>query len=287
MDATARISVVRDNRIVPLIPTHHAAKKLAQPWKHILMERHTVGAIEIPEHVHHEFCLHLQLRGNEPFEWWSEGRNRLEPTAPGAMILLAPGTRDRLHWQGASERLIVSLDPALLPEAASFRNQWSLHDPAIERLLREMERERAAGWPLGSLYADLLAINLAGLMLQRHAAGPAAPASTEGQLPMPRLRRALVYMNDQLARDLTLEEIAAQLNLSPFHFTREFRRTTGQTPYQYLLDQRIAKARSLLKDTHFSIAEIGRQTGFPSPVNFTRTFRQRTGQTPDTWRNNR
>ncbi|SNS34900.1 AraC family transcriptional regulator [Granulicella rosea] len=279
-----RISVLRDNRVVPLIPTARAGKATPQPWRHIKLERHAVGAIEIPEHVHGEFCLHLQLSGADDFEWWSEGRNRVERTAPGAMILLAPGTRDRLHWQGASERLILSFEPELLGDAApSFRNRWSLDDPALAHLLRGMEAERASNWPLGALYADLLGLGLARHMLQRHASTPRR-FELQGKLPMPKLRRTLEFMTDNLNRDLRLEDVAAEAGLSPFHFAREFRATTGQTPYQYLLDQRIDRAKHLLRATDWQVGEIGQQVGFASPVNFVRAFRQRVGATPGAWR---
>ncbi len=286
--SSSRISVLRDNRVVPLIPTASAGKGQAQPWQHLKLERHAVGAIEIPEHVHGEFCLHLQLAGREDFEWWSEGRNRVERTAPGSMILLAPGTRDRLHWQGASERLILSFEASLLEgiagsPAPSFRNRWSLDDPGLAHLLRGMEAERAAGWPLGTLYADLLGLGLARHLLERHASSPQA-FELQGKLPMPKLRRTLEFMTANLDRDLRLEEIAAEAGLSAFHFAREFRATTGQTPYQYLLDQRISHAKTMLRATDWQVGEVGRLVGFGSPVNFVRAFRQRVGVTPGVWR---
>jgi AraC family transcriptional regulator len=74
------------------------------------------------------------------------------------------------------------------------------------------------------------------------------------------------------------------VRLSPFHFAREFRSSTGRTAYQYLLDQRIERAKHLLKHRSWQVHEIAQMTGFHSPVNFVRTFRQRVGQTPGAWR---
>ncbi len=114
-----RISVVRANKLVPLLPAA-GQKGIAkeQPWKGFLLEQHLVRPGEIPEHEHRDFCIHLQLSGNGDFEWWNEWKHRAEKTEPGALIVLTPGTRDRLLWQGTSERLIVSMKPEVLSSFA-------------------------------------------------------------------------------------------------------------------------------------------------------------------------
>lgn len=278
--------------MVPLLPSAVAKAGKEQPWRGVLLERHTVTPMEIPEHEHKDFCLHLQMTGQEAMEWWSEGQNGLERTVPGSMILLPAGTRDRLLWHGPSERLILSMNPELLKKVAEeagvssleFEAQWSLHDASLQRLLYEMGREAAEGWPLGRLYADLVSSGLASLLLRRHTVDPVDLGQVRGGLPMPQLRRSMEFITTNLDRDLRLEEIAREVNLSPFHFAREFRAQTGQTPYQYLLDQRMDRAKSLLKNSMWTVQEVAQMTGFHSPVNFVRSFRQRVGMTPGAWR---
>ena len=286
--------MLRNNELVPLLPCAQPGENAVQPWQDVLLERHTVRPLEIPEHEHQEFCLHLQLSGNSDFEWWSAGHHGIERTAPGSLILLAPGTRDRLRWQGPSDRLILSVRPDALRRKAEeldstgdidFTNRWSLQDPSLTNLLTEMGREASAGWPLGALYAGLLETNLTSQLLQRHAANPVRLPTLKGQLPMPRLRSAFEFIAANLHRDLTLDEIARQIGLTSFHFAREFRTTTGQTPYQYVLDQRIALAKQLLRLRTRSVQEIAYETGFNSPAHFIRAFHQRVGTTPAAWRN--
>ncbi len=290
-----RISVLRDNRMVPLLPSHAKTGRVqppVQPWNGILLERHAVTPMEIPEHEHKDFCLHLQMTGQEGMEWWSNGHNGVERTAPGSMILLPAGTKDRLLWHGPSERLILSMNPELMAKIAEeaggvapeFEEMWSLRDASLERLLGEMGREMAEGWPLGRLYADLVVAGLASLLLRRHAADPVDLGQVRGGLPMPQLRRVMEYVTANLDRDLRLEEIAQEVSLSPFHFAREFRALTGQSPYQYLLDQRMDRAKSLLKNSAWTVQEVAQMTGFHSSVNFVRSFRQRLGVTPGAWR---
>lgn len=288
-----RISVVRNNEVVPLLPGHHGAPKKVQPWNGVLLERHAVRPSEIPEHEHRDFCIHLQLAGHSDFEWWSEGRHNVERTRPGSLILLAPGTRDRLRWEGGSERLILSLDANALTETmeslglsdiVEVRNQWALQDGALENLLREMGREAAQGWTFGNLYADLLRRELTRQLLQRHAVAPVQLPQLKGLLPAARLRLVFEYIHANLHHDLNLQELAAQVGLSSFHFAREFKNSTGQTPHQYVLDQRIARAKELLQRKGLTVQEIALEVGFSSAVNFVRAFRARVGITPGAWR---
>jgi AraC family transcriptional regulator len=147
-----------------------------------------------------------------------------------------------------------------------------------------MGNEARRDWPLGTLYADLLAMGLRTRLLKSHAEGPIDGLALRGGLGLPKLRRAMEYVNANLTEDIRLETIATELDLSSSHFAHEFRNSTGQTPYQYLLDQRISKAKKLLKATTLSVQFISGQTGFKSSVNFIRAFRQRVGLTPDAWR---
>lgn len=288
----SRISVVRNNEVVPLLPGHHGVERPAQPWEGMLLERHAVRASEIPEHEHREFCLHLQLTGNADFEWWSEGKHRVEHTSPGSLILLGPGTRDRLRWEGDSERLILSLDPAALRKTldsmeiaadVEISNRWSLHDGALEHLVREMGREAEAGWPFGRLYAGLLQSEFARQLMARHAGIQALPA-VKRRMPMAKLRAVFDYVYAKLDSDLSLQELAAVAGLSAYHFAREFRNTTGQAPHQYVLDQRIALAKELLRHKGAAVQDVATAVGFGSAVNFVRAFRRRVGITPGAWR---
>ncbi len=81
-----------------------------------------------------------------------------------------------------------------------------------------------------------------------------------------------------------LGELAAAAGLSRFHFLRRFKRATGTTPWRYLTDLRLAKARSLLADPAMSVREAAAAAGFADPAYFSRLFRRRTGTTPSAYR---
>ena len=93
------------------------------------------------------------------------------------------------------------------------------------------------------------------------------------------------YMNEHLSEELTLEMLAAKVSLSPFYFTRLFKKETGFTPHEYVITARINAAKYLLKTTDHSIKEICFQTGFQNESSFCTTFKKRTGNTPTAYRN--
>jgi len=84
--------------------------------------------------------------------------------------------------------------------------------------------------------------------------------------------------------DLSLNEVAAQVNLSPSHFSVVFSQETGQTFKEYLTEVRIKKAKELLRMTTLRSAEISYQVGYSDPHYFSYVFRKNTGATPSEFR---
>ncbi|UUT20223.1 MULTISPECIES: AraC family transcriptional regulator [Pseudomonas] len=121
------------------------------------------------------------------------------------------------------------------------------------------------------------------LLLRRHA-GVKAPGKPG------REHRAIVQAKEllqaQLAAPPSLEELAAAVNLSPFHFARVFRRATGMPPHTWLMQQRIAQARALLRDGCLPL-EVATQLGFADQSHLSRQFKQVYGVGPAAYRSAR
>src|SRR5437899_8938544 len=103
-------------------------------------------------------------------------------------------------------------------------------------------------------------------------------------LPAYKLRRVTQYIQDNLQRELRLAELSAVVHMSPCHFARLFKRSTGVPPHRFLVRHRIDEARALLAAQTVPIAEIARSVGFRTPSHFTTTFRRVTGMTPSAYR---
>ena len=94
----------------------------------------------------------------------------------------------------------------------------------------------------------------------------------------------LIYIDEHYADDLNLEDTAAIVGFSKFHFSRLFKQYTNTTFYDYLCKKRITRAQEMLAE-NFSITTIAYQTGFNTPSAFCRCFKKHTGYTPSEFRN--
>ena len=111
-------------------------------------------------------------------------------------------------------------------------------------------------------------------------------ATTPGTstLPGSRLRRVTEYIQQNLDKDLRLSELAALVYMSPYHFARLFKCSTGVPPHQFVVRQRIARACAVLARPELSITQISRLVGFRTPSHFTTVFRGILRITPGAYR---
>lgn len=98
------------------------------------------------------------------------------------------------------------------------------------------------------------------------------------------IRYLLKYMESNHTNPLTLDQLAAFSGLSKYHLSREFKKYTGYSPNDYLIELRLAHAKLLLSNTTLPSYKIGMIVGIPNEANFLRLFKQKTGMTPGTFR---
>jgi len=158
----------------------------------------------------------------------------------------------------------------------------------VAEMLRELQREWAAGTPDGTLLTRGLFVRLLVHLARRYSETIGiAPRSTprEGDPTTEATVAAAVRLLDErFAEPLRVEQVAASVFLSPDRFTEVFARTMGRTPRDYIRHLRVECAKSLLTTTSHSISEIGMQAGFNDPAYFTRVFRAATGKSPREYR---
>ena len=94
------------------------------------------------------------------------------------------------------------------------------------------------------------------------------------------LRRVMAFIDENLALALTVDELAAHIGLSTFHFLRVFKLATGRTPHRHIVLRRLATAQMKIASTQLPIAEIATQCGFASPAHLATSFRRHFGVSP-------
>ena len=110
------------------------------------------------------------------------------------------------------------------------------------------------------------------------------PHAVVGGLPESKVRLVTAYIENNLHRDLRLEELAAVTHMSPYHFARLFKRATGLSPHRFVVQRRIEAATALLTESTSSISSIAGAVGFRTASHFATTVRRITGMTPSAYR---
>ena len=101
-----------------------------------------------------------------------------------------------------------------------------------------------------------------------------------GGLPGGALRRVRAYIDDHIGERISLDQLARQAGVSRFHFARQFRLSTGESPMGYLRRARIERSKSILQSRDSTIAEVAARLGFSDQSHFTRTFGRLVGVSP-------
>lgn len=138
--------------------------------------------------------------------------------------------------------------------------------------------------PTDRLFVDGMRTALAAHLLGRYSADQWLAPTKTPSLDAKRLKRVIDYIETHLADDISLDALAGEAHLSPYHFSRLFNEATGSPPHRYVTDRRVQVAQEKLARGGASMVEIALDTGFGSQANFIRVFRKATGLTPGQYR---
>ncbi len=109
-------------------------------------------------------------------------------------------------------------------------------------------------------------------------------ADFRGGLPIRQLRKVEDFVRERLAEEIVVETMAELVELSPFHFSRVFKQTTGMSPLQFVTRERITRAQQLIRETSHNLLVIALEVGYTSPSHFAQVFRRVVGVTPTEFR---
>jgi AraC family transcriptional regulator len=176
------------------------------------------------------------------------------------------------------------LDVLAAPNSVELLAQGHTRDPIVQHLGLALQGALVRNDPLDRLYAESLWSALSAHLLRSSTTVALPPPRDMGGLPPPKLRRVLEYIEAHLENELHLEQLASLVELSPYHFARVFKQSTGVPPHRYVTERRIERAKLLLHNSHAGIADIALAVGCASQSHLARLFRQATGLTPQSYR---
>lgn len=168
-------------------------------------------------------------------------------------------------------------------DRVNFRRVENAFSPRLFGIIESFKHELMS---YGCKYPGMLNSIAAqlGYQLLRDTCTDAAAAKEKHVNNFKYINRALEYMESNIAYNISIEEIAKEIYISPAHFGRVFKNHTGQTPHQYLLGLRIKKAKEMLKKDGISIEETANLCGFVSISHFSNVFKRLAGVSPSEYR---
>jgi AraC family transcriptional regulator len=214
-----------------------------------------------------------------------DGRAERHDAPPGAVYVTGRSPITWLEVSDPTEALEIYPDRDLVRRlAGGLRVRPSFAEPdgvvfAVASRLRRAHLGSGAG-ALTDIEASTLAHLLAGHLLRRYGAGPMGRRGPAGELRPGAVDVVAEYIRAHLADVITLDNLAGAVSLSPYHFARSFRATTGMTPHAFVTEHRLMVARDRLLRGDASVTAIALSVGFSNISHFRRLFRRRYGLAP-------
>jgi len=282
-------------KAVPFAPS---ATSYAMGWKGLQAVRYrdSSGSEFSGEGTSRTHAVVLHVRPPEKMDLRYEGVKRNVPPPAGSMAVVPAGSSLVVRWQGSIDALHVLLEPSLVARVAAESFEFDpsrtvmpplfgLNVPELRRAMLAVDAELRAGGVGGPLMVEALARLLA-VHLIRHTTGAhRLPASADGVLPRRKLRTVVEYIMENLGGSLTLEQMAAVVHLSPYHFARQFKAATGLPPHQFVIARRVERAQHLLRaNGEIGLVEVALRVGFSDQSKFSFHFRRIVGVTPGQFR---
>jgi AraC family transcriptional regulator len=242
-----------------------------------------------------DFMIVAYRRGTTSMRRKVDRRWLSEQLTPGDVSLLTRAADSHWVWDEDIEVVHVYLTQDEL--AATCKQMYErdvqdveLHDeiraddPAIYRTAMLIAQEAVHGGDGSGLLVESLSCQLAVHILRRHAHVLFRDHDSHDGLTFRQERTVRDYVHEHLTDNLTLDELAASVALSRYHFARRFRVSTGTTPHEYVLRQRVARARTLLVRTNHPLLDIALMCGFADQSHLNRVFKKHTGMPPGHYR---
>jgi AraC family transcriptional regulator len=239
--------------------------------------------------------LVLTIQPAEKMDLRYQGVRWDTPLPPGSIMVVPAGSSVLARWQGSLDVLGVLLEPSLVARIATESFEFDstrtvvpsvigLNLPELRSAMLAVDAELKLGGG-APLMAESLA-NIIAVHLIRHTTGVRQlPASADGVLPPRKLHTVVEYIMENLEGNLTLEQMASIVHISPYHFARQFKATTGLPPHQYVITRRVERAQQLVRRYEdLSLGEIAQRVGFSDQSKLSLHFKRIVGVTPGRFR---
>jgi len=242
------------------------------------------------------YMIVIQIRGKNARELWLDGRPiKTEPLHAGGVVFhdlrqspqfFFHDPLDSVNYFLRRNTLDIIAEDAGAPRISDlqFIPGVGVMDHVVAELTRLLLPVFDTPDRVSLLFADYVSLALGSHVAQAYGGMKSVVALRQGGLAAWQERRAKELISANLEGNLSTGDLARECSLSAGHFARAFRRSTGLSPHQWLLQCRIDKAHGLLCDGRLSLAEIASACGFADQSHFTKAYARQRGISPGAWR---
>ncbi len=247
-----------------------------------------VEAPELPFHY-----ISVTLGGPLRIEARLGGTKVKARVLPGQSMIMAAGRSNIWRWDQPTEEAHVFLHADFLKNVAAdsgngraeISDRMAFTDMSLRHTILALTEEMTRFGRISTIFFDMAADLLARRILLRHCEDNSkGVAGNHGALTARQLRRVLALIEDRLAEDISLDDLAGAAGLSRFHFVRAFKAAVGKTPHRWLVGLRIERAKQLLVKRNMTIIDVAALVGFDSQSHFGQVFLDHVGIPPREWR---
>jgi AraC family transcriptional regulator len=267
-------------------------------WPGYFMEELYLDQAELPEGsslVSHVLLSIVTCEPGSRVFWRESGREQSRVIHPGDIFVRSHEAFDGFRWNrpmfvrllGIQHQTLTNLDKEASQESqCGFTPTNAEPDRYIPVLLEKIASDLRGGSPAGALYGESLCTALALYGLRTHGQCPIRQCEYKGTLPAPTLSRVVDYIFANLARELTIVELARVAGHTPNSFRKLFENSVHRPVHQFVIDARIEVAKTLLKQRSADLTTVAAAVGFCHQSHFSDTFRRRVGLSPGRFRAN-
>ncbi|MHA7666937.1 helix-turn-helix domain-containing protein [Mycolicibacterium sp. HS_4_1] len=258
--------------------------------------RYRSSDVEVPPI--RDFMVVAYHRGTTGMRRRVDGEWINETLRPGDVSLLTRAAASHWLWSSDIEVVHVYLTRDELAttcrqmydrdiDDVQLRDEVRADDPAVFRTVIAIATEAARGGTGSRLLVESLSTQLCVHILRSHADVVFRDTGGGDGLSFAQQRTVYDYVEAHLGEPITLDGLAAAVSLSRFHFARRFRQSTGTSPHDFVLRQRVERAKMLVTRTSAPLLDIATRCGFSDQSHMTRVFNRYVGMTPGQYRNHR
>jgi AraC family transcriptional regulator len=292
MSVSKLVSIRQFIQHVPYLPVQDSE---SAGWENIVLLNYSLppGVVQVPELQ--ENLLFVSLLPKIRFKNLTHQRSKVMFLRQGDVAITPSGCPQHWQWLSSFAGVNLFIPPSLIRVVSQDLVRGDIDSvsllpgnirsiPFLSASAIELLSELKSGSPRGRTYIDTLTRSMVMYLVVHHSSAKVADRSSLLRTDNACVACAIDFITAHLGEDLRLFTISSACNVSVNYLCEVFKQSMGQSVHQFIIEQRIERAKRLLRDSQKSLAEIAQETGFSNQAHLANSFRKLCGSTPSRYR---